>query len=230
MTLRPKVSFDFFFQQTVAAAFERQLRLGDVVSDRAWNFSMTDGTLSFAKKGFFGKILPLPVQILGTESEGSGTWLWSWANAASGIPENLLLTAHRLQDLGNQHGIPELVKGQLPLDELDGHRVGTVASGLNGRGAYYRCPYDGGAMFVYLPDVVLPKVDYPAVRVTTVFPQVLDAYEVTDHRAALRGLLQALEFRLEEDSATSVVATHGKTSVQARFDDRGRMVTMESSS
>jgi len=228
MTRQAQVNFDFYFQQHVAAAFERQLRLGDVLSDRAWSFSLHDGTLSFARKGFFGKLLPLHVQILGTESQSSDTWLWAWANEGSGIRENFLRIAHQFQELGNTPGIPEFVKGQLPLDEVDGHQIGTLASGINGRGGYYRCPYDDGAMFVYLPDVVLPKVEYPAVRVTTVFPQVIDAYEVTDHRAALRGLLASLDFRLEKDSPTEIAATFGKTSVHAHFDDQGRMVEMES--
>lgn len=228
MTRQPLASFESLFNQHVAAAFERQLRLGDVVGDRAWNFSMDDGTLSFAKKGFFGKTLPLHVQILGTESEGSSTWLWAWANTQSGIPEVLLATANRLHEVGDEYGIPELVKSQLPLEELDGHQAGLVASGIHGRGAYYRCPYEGGAMFVQLPEVELPKVDYPALRVVSVFPQVIDVFEITDHRTPLRGLMDSLGFRFSQDTPTELAGQEpGGGKVRARFDALGRMIELE---
>lgn len=222
------MNFDSLFHQHVAAAFERQLRLGDVLGDRAWNFDMRAGTVSFAKEGFFGKTLPFAAQILGTESESSSTWLWAWANARSEIPEGLLRTALRLRELGEAQGIPELVREKLPLEELDGHQVGLVASGLHGKGAYYRCPYDGGAMFVQFPDAVLPKVEYPGIRVAAVFPQVLDVFEqLTDHRSALRGLLLALDFTLSEDTGTRLVGTVGKATVTATFDGHGRMTELE---
>lgn len=224
-----QASFDTLFQQHVAAAFERQLRFGDIVGDRAWNFSMTEGTLSFAKQGFFGKTLPLAAQILGTESESSSTWLWAWANQRSAIPEGLLRMAHRLQELGDAQGIAELVKPQLPLEELDGHQVGLVASGIHGRGAYYRCPYDGGAMFVLLPDVALPKVEHPSIRVATVFPQVIDKFEIDDHRTALRGLLESLGFTLTEDTAARLAGTHGQWKAGATFDGAGRMTELQAS-
>jgi hypothetical protein len=227
MTRPPEATFDALFQPHVAAAFERQLRLGDVVGDRAWSFSLDEGTLSFAKQGFFGKTLPLRVQVLGTESESSSTWLWAWANVQSGLPESLLVTARRLEELGEEYGIAELVKAQLPLQELDGHQVGLLASGLHGRGGY-RCPYDGGAMFVQLPDVELPPVESPALRVLAVFPQVVDTFELTEPRAALRGLMQSLGFRFDEDTPLALrgtVGAHGR--IHARFDAAGRMTALE---
>ncbi|NJK81384.1 MAG: hypothetical protein HC914_16455 [Chloroflexaceae bacterium] len=42
----------------------------------------------------FGTDMAFQVQILGTAAEQPGTWLWGWANAASGIPDPLLLAAH----------------------------------------------------------------------------------------------------------------------------------------
>jgi hypothetical protein len=83
-------------------------------------------------------------------------------------------------------------------------------------------------MFVQLPDVELPPVESPALRVLAVFPQGVDTFELTEPCAALRGLMQSLGFPFDEDTPLALrgtVGAHGH--IHARFDAASRMTALE---
>lgn len=214
------------FHDHAAGAFERQLRLAEVLDGRAWQFDKDAGTLTFAKKGFFGKPLVVPVQVLGTESESANTWLWSWANAASKLPEVLTRVARNLRALGEREGIVQLVEPEVSLEEMGGDQIALVASGVAGAAGYYRCPYPGGAMYTLLSDrALLPPLAHPVVRTLSVFPQAIDAIDFDDPRGAFRGLLRELGFSVVESGGGAIAGMlPGKGDVLARFDDDGRFV------
>jgi hypothetical protein len=72
-----------------AAAFDKQIQLSDLIANRSFQVDLNQGHIEFCG----GDSLTIPIQLLGTESDGDSTWLWSWANSASNLPENLVRVA-----------------------------------------------------------------------------------------------------------------------------------------
>src|SRR5262245_62052220 len=124
--------FAELYDRHAVAAFDKQLHLTEVVAGRDWSIDLASGLLSF------GDGCRWQVQLLGTESEANSTWLWSWANKDSNIPADLLRSAMFLRGMGDLLRLPELTEAQLPLDELDGHFLGILASGVCQAAGYFR--------------------------------------------------------------------------------------------
>ena len=135
----------------LVVACDRHHHLSCIVSNHAWHFDLPTGTLSF------GNQYRWQTQLLGTESEASNTWLWAWGNTESNIPAHLLVTSLALKAYGEQHAIPELTTPQLPLDQIDGHTLCEA-------NAYYRCPYEGGALFVLIVPSRIVIAVFPELR------------------------------------------------------------------
>ena len=143
------IYFHDMFTQYVMSSLDKQLRLADKLGEGSWSSDLRKGTITFEDVGSY------EVQILGTEADGSETWLWGWANTASNLPDSLLQVCEKLRQYGEQHSITQLTIAKQPLDDVNGHVVGMIASGFAKSQAYYRCPYDGGALFVLITDPTL---------------------------------------------------------------------------
>jgi hypothetical protein len=173
--------------QHAAASWDKQMHLADVIEERSWEFSMEDGLLRF------GDDLAFSAQILGSESESAGTWLWAWANRASGIPNPLLQASLKLRQIGQGQGIDELARPEVGLDEVDGHRLSMIASGLLNADAYYRGPYEGGAVFMLIHDKAFRRREGEvAMRLSMLFPELLSNVELSNHRLAFESYLAYL--------------------------------------
>lgn len=148
----------------ISVSICKQLYLSELIGSSAWHFDLSLGLLAF------GDIHHWQVQVLGTESAVTQTWLWSWANTASSIPSSLLGSAITMQLHGESQGIPELTEPELSLDRIDGHTIAMIASGICRANAYYRSPYDGGALYDLIMDESFPKDPTPPLaRLATVF-------------------------------------------------------------
>lgn len=206
-------TFADLFARHVGAATARQLALGDVLGKRSWAVDISKGTATFDELSF-------PIQLLGTEANGDKSWLWAWANEASSLPESLLKSANKLRAMGRDQGPEFLVTRGFSLDDMSGHQVAIVCTGLLGTGPYYRGPYDGGALYFTVENVALSDVDGP--RISTVLTQVISSFSV-DHRLATRNFLLDLGYTLDETSnQTRGLKTHGAT-VSVDFDAAGRI-------
>ena len=204
------------------ASFDRQHFLSELIGRDDWHFDLSSGLLSFGSKHRW------QIQLLGTASESSGTWLWAWANEASDIPVHLLVASLALKAYGEQHGIPELTTPQLPLDHVDGHTLALLASGICEANAYYRCPYEGGALFVLIMDENFPKCqDPPLQRIATVFPQAIASLDIPDHKLALTGYLDSYKLGFEQDGDKIVVKEDGEAVLTAMFDEQNRLTGLE---
>lgn len=188
-----------------APSFGEQLHLSSLVGECDWHFDVSTGLLSYGNQYCWH------TQLLGTESEVDGSWLWAWANTASNIPAQLLVASLALKAYGEQHGIPELTTPQLPLDQIDGHTLSLLASGICEANAYYRCPYEGGALFVLIMDENFPQCpDPPIQRIATVFPQAIAALAIPDHRLALAGYFDFYGITFEDAENRIVVKEDGE--------------------
>jgi hypothetical protein len=204
------------------AQYDRQYFAIREIGNFAWNIDIRSGILSL------GRQYRWPVQLLGTESETSRTWLWAWANDASNIPDHLLTASLTLKAYGEQHGIPELIAPQLLLDQVDSHTLALLASGICEANAYYRCPYEGGALFVLITDENFPKCpDPPLQRIATVFPQAIASLDIPDHRLALTGYLDHYGLAHASEGDTVVVREGGEPVLTATFDGENRLTHLE---
>lgn len=217
-------SIDELMLRYGAIAWEKQLFLQDVLGDNPpdWSFDMASGTLAFGDQHAF------KIQLLGTVSEETATWMWAWANDASQIPDGLLSAAQRLRDHQAvadisifQHAEPFALN-----DQTSGHRLTMIASGLLGANAYYRGPYEGGALYMLVIDPDFPADQRnPAQVVASSFPQFIQNVQVFDHKLAFRHYAEAKGLSVEttEGEMNLIATAPDGNSVRATFDVQKRM-------
>lgn len=217
------MTYSELIDQHIGLSLRKQLALADFLGKHSWQLDMTKGTVDFGKAGFFGKRRIYPVQVLGTESEAAGTWLWAWANAASGIPENLLKAVTQVKSFGQSQGISELATRELDSSACPGHTLAMIWCGIADADCYYRGPYAGGAAFFLIFDSPLKEAGpTPTTRVANVLMQVISEYSV-NHRAMTEAYLEAEGFALKPaGSGLSATADDGRA-LRVRFDDQGRI-------
>jgi hypothetical protein len=215
-------TYSSLFHRHVAASFDKQLHLVDLVGELNWSFQKSTGLLSF------GDHYHWHVSILGTEAYDSNTWLWAWANAASNLPAELLQAPLAMKDLGQRQQIAEFTTAQLPLDEINGHLLSLIASGVCNANGYYRGPYTGGTAFFIIQDENFPKRDtLPLARIPLVFPQVISALEIQNHKLAFLGYLQHYGLTGVEEGDRVVVMDAGQPVLTAAFDKQNRLTQLE---
>ncbi len=70
-------------------------------------------------------------------------------------------------------------------------------------------------------------VDEPLHRIMTVFPQVISALELPNHREALRGYLEHYGFEPEDGGDALLLVEQGQEVLRAEFDEKGRLAKLE---
>lgn len=201
---------DFFslLSLSVGAAIARQNAFGAVIGSDGWNVDPMHGVITFGKREF-------PCGIIGTESELGGTWLWGWAHTESGLPENAAAPSRRAKR--NLAECAEFTTAKFELDELhNGHNLSMVTVCAAEKNAcYYRCPYDGGALFVQIGE--LPEEVFAPLSLDETARQHLEIIQAfyCDHRLLAAGLLHlnGYDFIVKPDSITA--EQNGRT---LRFD------------
>lgn len=214
-------SFTSLLEQHGALAMEKQLALGDLVGHLSWNVDIERGTITF------GDLYEFPIQVLGTEAERPGTWLWSWANGASDIPPALLYCAEHLREFGSREGIPVLYSPEWSLEQVNGHLLSMVASGICQASAYYKAPYDRGAMFMLMNAPVVALADPPDLaRMINLFMQFISMVEVADHKHAFESYATARGLSVEHKPDTILAHFNEKQALKATFDQQGRLAEL----
>ena len=146
-----------------------------VVQNENWNIDLGRGVI------FFG-IREYPIQLIGSASKSSGTWLWGWENI-NHFPDTIICLANEIKARGEEWHLEPLTEAEFDLnDTFNGHNLSIVACGLADGYAYYRCPHEGGAIFVAVggvPEEVFASVDFP--RFVSTVTQCIEQFEV-DHR------------------------------------------------
>jgi hypothetical protein len=212
-------TFHDLLSQHIGSAFARQLAFADLLGERSWSVTISEGIVTF------GNDLRFPIQLLGSEADGNATWLWAWANKASNLPDKVLVACNKLRELGQREGVPELTGRTFSLDQASGHAISLVASGVFGNCCYYRGPYDGGALFFLVnnpPDELLRPV--PVERAVTVITEVISNFDVS-HRPMAESFLRAQGFSWDTASGAMVASRHGDE-ITLSFDDLGRIANI----
>ncbi|GAB3637354.1 hypothetical protein GCM10027422_29440 [Hymenobacter arcticus] len=210
-------------ERYAALAYDRQADLYEVIGDNAWNADMDAGTISF------GPGLVFPLQALGTFSHVSETWRWAWVAAQSDWPARLLTQAEQLRAYGEQHGIELLTVGEFDATTQDLHAIGAIASGMLGASGYYLANYGQGTLVLTVKSEHIdqvPKNDFA--RISTVFPQVIQMFEMRHRPAFIHYLTQKGYTTTETADAVSAAVDSG--TLTATFDDLGRLVNLQGKS
>jgi hypothetical protein len=205
-----------------AASWDKQECLAEFIGDGDWQLDVSAGLITFGGKHTF------PVQILGTEGDATGTWLWSWANVQSGLPEPLLAAAKQLQAYGSQNQVRELTESEVSLEVASGHLFSLIASGLCEADAYYRGPYEGGAVFLLLNATPLQFLsDDSPLRFIRVFNEFISAFSCR-HETALRAYAHYKGYSVASQQDDVIVTLPAGAEIHASFDTLGRLAELKS--
>lgn len=213
--------FQELFSQHIASSSLKQQNLSAFLGDHNWNVNLETGKADFGK----GRIYP--IQIVGTESEVNGKWLWGWANEGSDIPANLLTCATSLKALGINEGIEELAESQIELNEVDGHMLAMVTCGVCNADAYYRGPYDGGALFFTMQQMPLQNQQAASpVELINIMSAVISQFPV-NHKIMAQSFLNQQGYSLAESEGKIVASAANGNDITVGFDELGRINGME---
>jgi hypothetical protein len=221
------------FNDAALLSLEHRWHLGEIVGDHNWRVNLDEPWFEFIGER------PLTcrgVHLLGSADPHSESWLWAWANPAGYSEEVTRVSAH-LRDQGEELGIPELARAQLPFGTLplaqrrpdmfalqlteaaktlSGHWTSYIADA--GQGTYVACLIEHPAFT--LPAPTLERT-LQVVAQGVLEPSVSDQRRAVISYATRRGLGQ----QADGTSLSLVGADFGLT---VCFDDQGRVSSIAS--
>lgn len=220
------------YQRHVAPAFDRQLRFNEFLERKApgadWEYDSETATLSFGK-------LKFEAPVVGSHAEHNNSWLWAWSNKHLKLTVTNRALGDTVRMLVHRLGVHTLAAPGFSLEPLLGseltedaaHVLGMVLSRELDFNAYFLTPYDGGTGLTLIRDKRLAHPERrPLARIMTVFPQVIDALTVYDHRAAFNSYVRDYGL-MASDIPGGVRVTHDRGELVAAFDDRNRLTGIE---
>jgi|SRR5579883_326697 len=222
------------YHRHVAAACDRQMRLGDFIEREApgenWHYQVSTATLSFGAKVKF------EAHDLGSHAFTDNSWLWVWCNPHLHLTATNHELATAVQQLGQQLGIPaftatryfdvEPILGE-QLSEVASHVFGIVVGGELGYHAHYTMPFEHGRFTALLRDERLRCDEpHPLLRISSIFPQALCDYPIMDHRAAFLAYLNWYGYTPEVAGQSVCVVENGEEVMRAEFDELNRMTNL----
>ena len=220
------------YHRHVATAFDRRLRLAELVERKAsgakWQYTVATETLAFDK-------LKFDAPLLGTHTHSNDSWLWAWANRNL----KLSLTNRALGDLvrvtAGRIGVPVLAHAGFSLEPLLGpeltEHAADVLGGVLARELDFDAHFVAGegahdSAVLVRDDRLKAAERYPLHRILTLFPQVVKALPVFDHRAALTAY--ARDYALTATVAAGVLTiTDGKGTLTATFGEHDELKKLE---
>jgi hypothetical protein len=179
------MTLDDLYLQHAIASFDKQIYLSAMHGKAHWELRLDTHTLSFI--GAHQLRNDYTVDYLGTESDTEKTWLWAWGNGVMFKDETSLRSALALKQLGAENHIEAFTSPTLlPPQMICGARLASIASGQCRAGAYFRCAYPDGSLYVLIRD---PKFKRPVHRPLTRIARILPMFN-SDERNLPQGDFQ----------------------------------------
>ncbi len=196
---------------SAGAAIVRQNKLGElVVGENGWNIDVRNRRIKFGEREF-------DCGIIGSESHYDGTWLWGWANTESNLPENVFAPSRRAKRALTE--CAEFQTAKFGLDEIHtGHNLSMITVSVSEKNAcYYRCPYEGGAVFAQVEG--LPEEIFAPITLSELVKNYVEIISslYCDHKLLAAGMLHANGYRFDE-SENSLSAT-GEQNLRLDFEE-----------
>jgi len=220
------------YHRHVAAAFDRQLRFNDFLDRKAggedWEYDTETATLAFGK-------LKFEALVVGSHAFHNNSWLWAWSNKHLKLTVTNRALGDTVRMLVHRLGVHALAAPGFSLEPLLGpeltddaaHVLGMILARELDYNGYYLTPYDGGAGLTIIRDKRLNFTERrPLMRIITIFPQVVDALTVFDHKTAFTSYAVSYGVAVTEEPGR-VRLTHGKDELVATFDDLNRLTGIE---
>lgn len=207
------------FEQYALVSLEKQEKFSRLIGEHHWELDLDSGMVRFNDLRF-------PFQVLGTESENTLTWLWAWANEQTEIPENLLESSLQLRAWGEREGIPEFISPSVDLNRADGHMFSLIASEVCRASAYYRGPYEGGAvLFLVFGEAIDRQPTFDLLALTRQFTNLISVYEFNHKNALLSYFRLKGLASVEKDRSVTATLESGED-MTAEFDEAGRLLSI----
>ena len=220
------------YHRHVAAAFDRQLRMGEFLERKVpgedWEYETETAKLTFGK-------LKFEAPLVGSHADHNNSWLWAWSNKHLKLTVTNRALGDTVRVLVHRLGVHALAAPGFSLEPLLGpeltenaaHVLGMILARELDYNAYYLTPYDGGRGLVLIRDKRLDFTERrPLARILSIFPQVIGAMTVFDHEAAFRGYAHDYGLTVS-DIPGGVRVSDGKDELTATFDDLGRLTGLE---
>ena len=194
----------------------RQNRLGEFIGKNNWSVQVSKREIKFGWHKY-------RIGLIGTESEYSGTWLWGWGHTEDGLPEGFSEPSENVRRL-----LPECSAFNEAKSELDGpltgHNLSTVTVGTSDRNVcYYRCPYEGGAMFVEiegLPEKLFRPLTL--VEIAHLHADIISSYDCI-HKLLAAGMLHQNGYAFT-DNGSSITSASGGQELRFGFEEADGIV------
>lgn len=206
----------------------------DALGEHRWDVDMAAHTLTFSANDDPARRLTARVHLIASIAPGPRSLLWGWAHP-NGEPDG---AAAQLRAYGEQYGIDDLVRPEIPFPEDTGddvsdwvaqaaHTIGGVAVEITGRSPYYSAPIGGGSRAVFLLDLTLDAVTV-ATAVTGV-PRVLAGNAIADQRGALWDLARLAGWGMQwtDEAYSGAVVSDATGSATFTFDEQARITGIE---
>jgi hypothetical protein len=183
-------------ERCILLSFEKREKLFALSGEHFLHLDLDSGTTQFNEN------LALPFQVLGTESENTLTWLWAWADEQAEIPEQLTRSSREIRAWFEREGLAELVRPSVDLDLADGTMFSVVGVDVCRAGAFYRNPYEGGALFLLLFSIDIDRQpDLDRAAFVRILGELAAGYDL-DLKHVIRSYFQAKGLPYAESKET----------------------------
>jgi hypothetical protein len=133
-------SFKTILSKYGALSLDKQENLSELIGETVGVLDIEEGKISFGD-------IEIPVQILSFYNPDLKQWSWAWDNEDI-FGKDLIQTAFKVKEFGDNFNIPELNTPVLNADINDCHTLAMVAIGLCNMDAYYAVSEEGLDIYV----------------------------------------------------------------------------------